>query len=234
MNTEESNKKSVISKRVLIKFGYMILAIALVFAIYHFTNNRIDTSDYSLEEINSLEDKQRITALEKRESELSEQISRFSGETDSLDRYASYISLAEVRLDLAKYDAVIEALNNIPEDRKEHDRVYMAYARAYQGLGNSDLAKENANKAIEYDDTDIKTWLLLLDVSQDLPTDQLNNLYRRAIPETKSNLDIMISYAKFCERIGDKATAIAAWETAINHDPANESKYREEISRLNQ
>lgn len=221
-------------KKILYAILGLIVILSIIFGVYSYFSAQRKYASYSLNEIISLDDKEKIKALEYRIKDLSGQVDKLRDDASDATKYAIYINLAEARLELGKYDLALESLNKIPDTQRNNDRTGIAFVKAFVGRDNIPQAKEQSERNLASFDEDAVIWLQYLELHQDLEKDLLNAKYREAISKVKSNLEIMISYAKFNERIGDKATAIAAWETAINFDAANEGKYREEIARLRQ
>lgn len=220
---------------------YGILAILIIGGIIFAVNQgeRKAPGDYSFDEIMSMPAEKQKSAFEAQVNDLEKRLTKLTqGTGDEAQityenaKHRIYIKMAEAQNQLGRYQDALNSLNNIPESQKNNPDVLKAYALAYKGLGQNDQAIEFFKKAFEEDNTNVEVWLAYLDSSANLPNEELNALYRQAIPATKSNVDVMISYAKFSEKIGDKATAIAAWETARNVDPGNAAKYEQEIARL--
>lgn len=230
MNISENTKKVV--------YGVVALAV-LVGIIFGFSKRSAkpdNLSDYSVSQLrdSGLTDDQKQEALKNKLSEFQGVVSNLPQDANSSDKYSAYIVLSEVQIALEMYDEALKSLESIPEDKRNSKRAYYQFAQIYKAKNDLFKAMEYSLKAIERDSGDVPSWLLYIDSASNLTNEELNTKYREAIAATKSNIEIMISYAKFSERIGDKATAIAAWETAANVDPANEGKYREEITRLRQ
>jgi tetratricopeptide (TPR) repeat protein len=226
MNTSK-NTKSIL---------YLVLAVLIIFGIVytatHYKNK--DAANLSLSEINKLNEKQRIEALEAQVKDLQNQAQSLASDAADETKYGLYIKLAEAQLELGKNQEAVDTLNKIPADKQTNSRTAIAFIRAYKGVGDNAKAKEMAAKNLLLYDEVPEIWVAYLDLNQDLPVDQLKALYAKAIPATKSNVDVMISYAHFSEKIGDKANAIAAWETARNVDPNNAAQYESEMARLKQ
>lgn len=222
---------------------YGILAILIIGGLIFALNqdDRKAPGDYSFEEIMNLPAEEQKAAFENQIKDLEERLGSLAQGTEEgaekayeSAKHRIYIKLAEAQNQLGRYQDALNSLNNIPEGQQNNPDVLKAYALAYKGLGQNEQAVEAFKKALAEDETDAEVWLAYLESSTDLPNDQLKALHLQAIPATKSNVDVMISYARFSEKIGDKATAIAAWETARNVDPTNASKYEAEIARLRQ
>lgn len=217
---------------------YLILAILIIIALGYglkkYTDRNKIGTNLSLKEINQLTDEQKQKALANKVKDLENQAAGLTQDATSSVKYNIYIRLAEAKLEQGKYVDAQKALDSIPDEKKDNSRIFLDYGLAYKGQGVTDKAKEYIQKALNLDDTDPKTWLAQLDLNSDLLNDQLKAIYLQAIAATKSNLEIMVSYAHFAEKIGNKATAIAVWETARNGDPGNAAKYEAEIARLKQ
>lgn len=228
MNNIIKNHKNLIYTAV----GIVIL-VAVFYGVSKLSKEKEDNiEEYSVSQIQKLDEKQRKEALEEKLRQYQETVNNLPQDANSSDKYSAYIVLSEAQIALEKYDDALKSLEAIPDDKRNSKRAYYQFAQIYKAKDDKFKAMENATKAIERDQGDVPSWLLYLEVATSLTNTELNAKYREAVVKTGSNVEIMISYAKFCERIGDKATAVAAWETAINGDPANEGKYREEIARL--
>jgi tetratricopeptide (TPR) repeat protein len=216
---------------------YIVLAILIILGGLYAINesrNKQRLADLSINEIRQLNEEEKKKALEARIESLEKEVQALNESADPSDRYTRYISLAEAKLEAGDYSGAVSALDSIPAEKKTNSRVLQAYGLAFKGLGETSKARGYIDQALLLDDTDAKNWLAKIDLNNDLPNNQLDALYRQAIVATKSNVDVMISYARFSERIGNKDQAVAAWETAINVNPEKESEYRAEIARLRQ
>ena len=218
---------------------YTVIALLIILGLgYAYWNQqrqeRAELADTALKDIINLPEKEKIEALETKVKELQREVDAFTDKADSSARYSVLVRLAESQIELGKFEDALKTLDAIPEDKRANSRVDLAYGLAYKGTGDMNKANEFLKKTIDQDNTQAVAWVPYLEVNQDLPQDQLKALYREAITATKSHIDVMISYARFSEKIGDKAMAIAAWETAVNVDPDNASKYQVEIDRLKQ
>lgn len=220
------------------KIIYTVIGALLVLGIFYAVNehqkNNKPPEPLTLREITQLNESERIKALEERTKELIAEVGKLADTTEAGVKYAAYIQLAEAQMELGKFNEALESLNKIPDERRGNSRSDAAFIRAYKGIGDVSKARELSARSIELYDEDPAVWLAHLQANDVLSNEELKALYLQGIAKTKSNIDIMISYAKFSEKIGDKATAVAAWETAVNVDPSNEAKYREEIARLRQ
>lgn len=220
------------------KLLYIVLAILVVIAaavaILKFNKPSNDELNLSPSEIAALNEDQRKRVLEGQLADLEQQEKNLRADASVSDRYILYIQLAEVRTALGNHQGALDALGKIAEERQGNTRVWQTYSMAYKNMGDTAKAKESIQKALDLDNELPVTWVKWLELNQELPNEELNTKYREAITLTKSNVDIMISYARFNERIGNKELAIAAWETAINVNSAKEAEYRAEIARLRQ
>lgn len=217
-----------------------ILVVAgLVFAFTQ--GDRKAPGDYTFEEIMNLPAEEQQGAFEAQVKDLEVQLANLQQGTEEGSEHAYQsakhrisIKLAESQNQLGRYNDALKSLDNIPESQQNNPDVLRAFGLAYKGMGQKEQANEKFRQAIEEDKTNAEVWLTYIESSSELPNDQLDGLYREAIAATKSHVDVMISYARFNERIGNKDLAVAAWETAINVDSANEAEYRAEIARLRQ
>ena len=217
---------------------YVILAILIVLGVGYavFTNqqkqnNALNLSPSEVDQLPAAE-KKRVLEVQLKDLELQEQ--NLSADASSSNKFTVYIQLAEVRTALGNHQGALDALGKISEDRKGNTRVWQTYAQVYKNMGDLANAKQSIKTALAIDNELPASWILFFELNQDIPSEELKANYIQAIAVTKSNVAIMVSYAKFNERIGDKATAVAAWETAINGNPEKEVEYRAEIARLRQ
>jgi predicted negative regulator of RcsB-dependent stress response len=228
-NNQDNNSKKVI---------YVIIAIlviaGLAFAIKQYQNKQQEIANTALKDIVNLPEKERIKALEAQVDELKNQAKNFAQDADAGTKYTVLIRLAEAQIQLDKFQEGLDTLNSIEEGKRGNSRVKLDYGLAYKGLNDTGKANEFLKQSIDMDDTNPQAWLPYLEANNDLPNDQLKAMYLQAIAGTKSNPEIMVSYAKFSEKIGDKATAIAAYETARNGNPEKTDEYNNEIQRLKQ
>lgn len=220
------------TKKVLYIILGVALLIVLIFGLSKVIGTRVDYANMPLQEILKLPADQKDSALNAQKIALEKKARKLSKKATADEKYAVYIKLAEAQLELKQFNDALSSLNSIPAEKQDNSRTQSAFIEAYMGAGDRTNAQATSTKALETYKEDAEVWTAYLWAYDDLPKDQLNLLYKDAIAKTKSALPVMISYAKFSEKIGDIATAVAAWETAINHDPANEAKYLEEIHRL--
>lgn len=212
--------------------GVLILG-GLFFGLSKVSNkNKIDTSEYTVSDIKKLDEADQKKALEEKLKQYQEQVNSLPQDANSSDKYSAYVTLSEAQIALKMYDEAFKSLMAIPDDKRNSKRVYRQFAEIYQAKDDKFKAMENANLAIALDENDPASWLIYLDSASSLSNEELNGKYRTAIVATKSNLEIMISYARFATRTGDKANAIAAWETARNMNPAQTAEYDAEIAKL--
>ncbi len=234
-NTNQPSHKNNGSKKLIYTILAILIILGLGYAFVQYRHNLAKkAADISINDIAKLSEQERIKALEAQINALQGEVKNFAQDASAGTKYATLIRLAEAQIELSKFVPAVESLNSIPDDKKGNSRVELAYGLAYKGLNDKAQAMDHLKKTLDQDETQSKAWVAYLELNSDLPNDQLNKMYREAIAKTKSNVDVMISYAHFSEKIGDKATAIAAWETARNVDPDNASKYEAEMARLKQ
>jgi tetratricopeptide (TPR) repeat protein len=147
-------------------------------------------------------------------------------------KYTTYIRLADLQNRLGLYQEAIASVDKIAAERQGNSRVWLTYATSYKGLNQIDKAKAAINRTLEIDDEVPEHWRLYFEIYTDLSNEELNAKYMEALQKTKNDLQLVISYARFLEKIGDKDKAVIYWETARNADPANASTYEAEITRL--
>lgn len=235
--TPEQNSSSAPSptsgKRSPLSWVIGLIAVAIIAggAYWYFQGQKL-SDNLTLQEIEKLgPDEQRIE-LEKQLKEYEERAAKLSADANISDKYLVYIRLAELQNRLQKYGGAIESVDKIAEQRQDNSRIWYSYAVSYQGLDNFPKAKENIQKALAISDVTPEYWIVYLEISQDLPSADLEKLYVEAVAKTANDLEIVKSYARFLEKIGNKEKAIGYWETARNINPDGAGEYDAEIARL--
>jgi tetratricopeptide (TPR) repeat protein len=221
--------KTALSRAIIL---LAILGLIVGGFIYQQQQEKRQALEYSPAEIEQLDESKRKEVLETQLQDLEQKARKLTSDATISDKFVVYIQLAEVRTALGKFAEAINALDQVREERSGNSRLWTEYAKAYRGLGDSGKAKESIQQALNVDDELPLTWQLYLEINSDLPDQQLDALYVTALQKTKNDLDLVISYAKFLEKIGNIERAVAYWETARNVDPARSADYEKEISRL--
>src|SRR6185503_4071899 len=114
-------------------------------------------------------------------------------------------------------------------------------AGAYSGLfalqvntEDFDGAQQSIRKAIELEPTSTR-WKKYIAFSQEqlnASDEAINTLYQDSLRSVKNNKELITSYARFLEEIGNKPAAIEQWKKAIEIDAEHKAKYEAEMTRL--
>lgn len=231
--TPGSMPPSAPRKRSMLSWASGLVAVAVIVgAAYWYIQNQGTFNDLTLQEIEKLgPDEQRIE-LEKQLKDYEQRAANLPADATISNKYLVYIKLAELQNRLEKYGDAIASIDKIAEQRQDNSRIWYSYAVSYQGIRNIPKAKENIQKALAISDETPEYWQVYLDVSQDIPAGDLEKLYAEAVAKTANDLEIVKSYARFLEKIGNKEKAIGYWETARNINPDGAGEYDAEIARL--
>jgi tetratricopeptide (TPR) repeat protein len=216
--------KRMSMKNIILILIAILAVIGVIAGVVLHQRNIKHGADYNRSEIKNLPDDQRKKELEAKVKDLTAQAEKDGS-------YTTLIQLAEANNDLGNYQGMVDVLNRIPQNQ-QNNRVWADYALAYKGMGDNAKAQGNIEKALVIDDGIADYWVIYFDVVSGVPADQLDAKYQKALIATKNDLRLVISYAKFLEKNGNIAKAVAYWETARNTDPAHASDYEKEIARL--
>ncbi len=220
------------------KIIYIVVALLIiaagVFSLVQYQRKQAPRHDLTFAQVKQLPEKQKKRVLEAREKELKKQYDALSKDAGVSEKYLLYTSLAEVYIELGKYQEAIKMLEIMPAEKINNSRVTYANALAYRGLGDNSRAKIYYVKTVELDDSNVDAWKGLFEVSPNATKEELANWYSLSVKATKNNLDLVIGYARFLESVGDKEKAIIYWETARNVNPDGAEEYAKEIERLRQ
>lgn len=170
--------------------------------------------------------------LEARVSELEQEIQALPADATAEARFQPHLRLASSHYGLGNYEQAIATLDKIANENQDKGRVFALYSNIYRDMGNIEKARENARKALDLEKDNPAYWLAYINLSADQKTDDVKAWYEEAVQSTETNLDVVTSYAKFLEAIGDKQGAIAQWQKAGEINPEKKAEYDAEIQRL--
>lgn len=228
------NNVSTKTKAIVYVVIAVLVIVGAVLSIVKNNNTKNARKDLSITEVRKLGEEEKEQVLEARLKDLQGQAKSLSNAAAASDKYNVFLSLAEVQLELGKYQEAVSSLDSIPEEKKNNSRIPLNYGLAYKGLGDTGKAKEFLKTSLDMDETNALGWLAYLELSKDLPADQLKAMYAKAAKDTINNVDVVIACARYFESVGDKALAVGYWETARNVNPDGAGEYEKEIARLRQ
>lgn len=211
----------------------VILGALFVGAVELSKRNR-PSSDYKLSEIGGLEDNLQKRVLEGQLKDLQAQAEALPSKqgVTRADRFVVYAKMADIQNMLGLHNEAIASLDVIKAENVNNTRIWSAYATAYQNTNRNSEAKTAIQNAVNLDSGVAEYWVQYFTIFSDLPNDQMDAKYTEALKGTTNNIEIVKSYARFLEKVGNKEKAIIYWETARNVDPNNAGEYEKEISRL--
>lgn len=163
------------------------------------------------------------------------QIKNLDGDGLSGERDKLYTRLAGVKNQLGDFDGAVKELNKVSGEYKDKTaRVWAYYIMAYRGMGEKAKGLEAANKALSLDAENPEYFLSQIEFTEGKSNDELKSMYEQALKKTDESIEVVVSYARFLESIGDKPGAILYWTKAGEVNNSNKAKYDAEITRLNQ
>ncbi len=215
---------------------YVIIVLLLVaggiYGYLQYKHKNAARKDLTLKQVTELSPEEKKKALEARLADLQTQAKALTKDTSAEGQYVIYIGLAEVQIQLEKFQDALNSLNAIPTEKNKNSRVDFDYGFAYRGVGDVNNAKLYLSRGLAQDETNAQAWLAYIDLLKGSKAEQLDSMYAAAIKGTKNNLDVVIAYAKFLSSTGNKEKAIGYWETARNINPGGASEYDAEIAKL--
>lgn len=179
----------------------------------------------------SVEERQRIEAQMKG---YSEQIKGLSGDTLTKERNKVYILLAGTQYKLGQYSDALKSLDIAAPDNQDSTRLWSYYTFTYRDMGDISKAYESAKKLVDLDQENPQNWQTYIDiaVTAKKSNDEIKELFLNAVKKTDADTDLVISFAKFLEAIGDKPGAISMWVKAGESNSQEKTNYDAEIARL--
>lgn len=217
---------------VLKVLGALLVLIAVFYGFNQLNKDEKRAEDYKPKEINQLGEEEQKRILEEQLRYYQNKAGELSDDASVSDKYTTYIKLAEIQNQLGLFTEAIATLDKIPGERTDNTRLLIQYSIAYMGLNDKAKARDYAQKAVAIDDEIPEYWQTYIEASQELPVSELEPLYLEALKKTVNNLEIVKSYARFLEKIGNTEKAIGYWETARNINPDGAGEYDAEIARL--
>jgi len=171
-------------------------------------------------------------AQEERATEAENTIKGFTATSTTEDRYNAYIKLAGAKYRLGEHTASIAALDKIRDENPNKARIWTQYTLTYNDMGETDKARESLKKALELDATNPQHLLLNIQLNPDQSKEALDKMYVEALQKSDNYIDVVIAYAQFQEKNGDKVKAVEYWNKAKTINASGAAQYDAEISRL--
>jgi tetratricopeptide (TPR) repeat protein len=178
-----------------------------------------------------LSEKEKAT-LEKKLASSLEDISKFTEQTTQADKDKEYVVLAGIQRSLGMYEEALASLGKISSEYKNPARVNLTYALIYQDLADLPKAAEYAKKSLDSDQSNQQAWVVYLETEQNLNNGEREAKYKEAIEKTDSHEDVLVSYAKFLEQIGNIQGAIEQYKRAGEVNQKKKPDFDAEITRL--
>jgi tetratricopeptide (TPR) repeat protein len=236
-NSQEPGNQTLASNSR--KYIYAVIGLIILIIIILLVRNN-DSKTTTLEDGTQII-KEQLTNLSAEERQLLEsQIAGFNEQLKSLDgdkfvdeKNSLYYKLASAQSKLGKYEDALSTLDKISSDNKIQARIWALRTNIYRDMGDKGKALEAANNALQLDRENPAYWLAAIEFST-ANNDEKKKQYEEALKLTQNDIDIVVSYAKFLESIGDKPGAILFWQKAGQTDEKNKAKYDAEVSRLQQ
>ncbi len=161
-----------------------------------------------------------------------EQLKGLGGDQFAKERDSLLVKLAGAQYKLGKYQDAVDTLSKISEEGKNTARVWGLYTNIYRDMGDTENASKAAQQALDRDRENPDFWLAVIEFSGNKSNDDQKKQYETALRTTDNNIEIVVSYAKFLEKIGDKPGAILYWQKAGQLDDKNKANYDAEVKRL--
>lgn len=160
------------------------------------------------------------------------QVEKLSGSAPTEERYNVYTKLATAQYKLHDYKGAIASLNKIQSENMREHRMWALYTNIYWDMADFPNAREASKKALDLDRENPQSWLAFIELQEDQSKENLSKLYDQALLKTDYYIDVIVAYAHYLEKVGDKPAAISQWEKAIKTVPTKKAEYEAEIERL--
>ena len=234
-----TGKKEQPFKKYLLPVG-VILLLALGYLWFQNSNLPSTSKDKITVQSGGVTREQKLAALsegdrktleKKLESELAE-VKAFNDQTSVEDKDKTYVQLASAQRALGFYTEALESLGKVSSEYKNQARVFINYALVYKDLGDVAKTNEYAKKALDLDMENQQYWVVYLESEITLSNADREAKYKEAIEKTESHEDVLVSYAKFLEQIGNIQGAIDQYKKAGEINQKKKPDFDAEITRL--
>lgn len=162
------------------------------------------------------------------------QIDKLPGSAPAEDKVDLYLKLAGAQYRLGQYDNALKSLNTIKGDNPTNHRMWTLYTNIYWDKADFAEARAASERALDIDRENPQSWLAFIELQEDQSKENLDKRYNDAIDRTDSAIEVVVAYAKFLEKQGDKPGAVAQWQKAAEILPTKKAEYDAEIARLQQ
>lgn len=151
------------------------------------------------------------------------------------DRISYLVALASNYESLGKYDLMLEAITEASVLATDSQAVQKTYSQMLYRAKDYSQALLVADLAINLKQDKPLPWLWRLELEEQLLKKKKNaiELYEKALNFTAHDIDIMIAYAEFLERIEKPEMAVAVWKDAQTRHPEMSEAFESRIERIN-
>ena len=226
------------------KFIYLTLAIILLgagvlvyFKVYKPDQKSAQQTQDSSSQIFVAEKKELTEEQRKKiEAEIDgslAQLRGLDGDQFTEDRDKLNTKLAGLYNQLGEYQKALDVLEKVTQGYKDKTaRVWAYYIKSYRGLNDKPKGLEAANKALALDNENPQYLLAQIEFTENKTSDEIKQMFENALKKSDNDIDVVTSYAKYLEQIGDKPGAIQFWQKAGEIDDKDKATYDAEIGRL--
>ncbi len=172
------------------------------------------------------------SSLSKKLSSLFEDIKKYTDKTTQEDKDKDNLQIASIQHSLGSYQEALASLGKISAEYKNRARVNLNYALIYKDMGDLAKAAEYAKKALDADQDNQQIWVVYLETEQNLNNGERDAKYHEALEKTKNHENVLVSYAKFLELLGNKEVAIEQYKKAGEINQTRKAEFDAEIARL--
>lgn len=240
MENEQNSQQNISSTPVNSSKKYLYLVIGLLilagvgYGVWNAQNKQKSSvsGEVSEKTVNlSDSEKQRLEAQIKG---YESQIKGLSGSEFNAERAKLHLQIAGVQYKLGKYSDAVKSLELAAPENRDNVRFWYMSTLVYRDMGNLPKALESAQKMVDLDKENANDVSIYIDLATTAGTvnEQAKDLFTKSSTSVKQDIKVIISYAKFLEKIGDKQGAIDMWTNAGQQDPKEKTNYDAEIARL--
>jgi tetratricopeptide (TPR) repeat protein len=171
-------------------------------------------------------------SLEAQVKNLETQIKDLPENAEVGQRYKLYRQLAGAKYRLGKYSEAISALDKIASENQNNSAMWSLYTIIYADMGDLGKARGTARRAADTDKANPNNWLAYIELSTEQDVKTLDDIYQEALASADPPTDIVVDYAGFLEKTGNKDRAIQQWQRAGQLNPSGKASYDANIARL--
>ncbi len=145
-----------------------------------------------------------------------------------------YIYLAEQSFGLGLLEQSKNYYYKVLNLDLNNEAALVGLAVVYNDAGKYQEALNNLDIAIKINPKNYNLWVQYIGIKKasGVSNERLTEIYNDALKATERYPDILTSFAKFQEEIGNISQAIALWQEVSKVNPSGASLYKQEITRL--